>query len=233
MDKQCTDLQQQRFSTLLESEYDYTRPRRGQVRHAVILSVSENDVIVDLGTKRDGIVPRRDLELLDETYRASLQTGGRVPVCVLTTSGRHGELVVSLNQGLAQQDWLRAQECLESGEVCETEVVEVNRGGVIVPFGRLRGFVPNSHLKSVRRGLREERLHQAKSELVGQNLSLAVIEVDRRHRRLVLSERVAGRRRRQQLLKELMEEGVVREGDYGVAIAMGPGVSLETGLLRW
>jgi len=225
MDKQCTDLQQQRFSTLLESEYDYARPRRGQIRHAVVLSVSENDVIVDLGTKRDGIVPRRDLELLADGYRTGLQAGDRVPVCVLTTSGRHGELIVSLKQGLAQQDWLRAQECLESGEVCETEVMEMNRGGVIVPFGRLRGFVPNSHLKSVRRGLRGERLHQAKSELVGQTLSVAVIEVDQRRRRLVLSERVASRRRRQQLLEELME-GDVRTGVVCNLVKFGAFVDL-------
>lgn len=226
MDKQCTDLQQRQFLTLLESEYDYTRPRRGQVRYADVLYVSENEVIVDLGCKRDGIIQRRDLELLDDVYRTSLQAGDRVPVCVLTTSGFHGELVVSLKQGLAQQDWLRAQEYLESEEVCEVEVAEVNRGGVIVPFGRLRGFVPNSQLTSVRRGLRGERLHQVKSELVGQTLSVAVIEVDRHHRRLVLSERVMSRRRRQQLLEELTE-GEVRTGvvcnlvNFGAFVDLG------------
>ncbi len=225
MDQQCTDLQQQRFSTLIESDYDYVRPRRGQVRHAVVLSIGENDVIVDLGTKRDGIVPRRDLELLDETYRTGLHAGDRVPVCVLTTSGRHGDLIVSLKQGLEHQDWLRAQEYLESGEVCEAEVTEVNRGGVIVLFGRLRGFVPNSHLKSVRRGLRGERLHQAKSDLVGQTLSLAVIEVDQQRRRLVLSERIAGRCRRQQLLEELTE-GEVRTGVVCNLVKFGAFVDL-------
>jgi len=225
MDQQCADLQQQRFSTLIKSDYDYARPRRGQVRHAVVLSISENDVIVDLGTKRDGIVPRRDLELLDETYRTGLHAGDRVPVRVLTTSGRHGELIVSLKQGLEYQDWLRAEESLESGEVYEAEVTEVNHGGVIVPFGRLRGFVPNSHLKSVRRGLRGERLHQAKSDLVGQTLSLAVIEVDQRRRRLVLSERIAGRRRRQQLLEELTE-GEVRTGVVCNLVKFGAFVDL-------
>ncbi|MDY6878113.1 MAG: S1 RNA-binding domain-containing protein [Chloroflexota bacterium] len=225
MGQQCTDLQQQRFSTLIESDYDYACPRRGQVRHAVVLSISENDVIVDLGTKRDGIVPRRDLELLDETYRTGLHAGDRVPVCVLTTSGRHGELIVSLKQGLVQQDWLRAQEYLESGEVCEAKVTEVNRGGVIVPFGRLRGFVPNSHLTSLPSGLGRDRLRQAKSELVGQTLSLAVIEVDQQRRRLVLSERIAGRRRRQQLLEELTE-GEVRTGVVCNMVKFGAFVDL-------
>lgn len=48
MDQQHTDLQRQQFSTLLEGDYDYTRPRRGQVRQAVLLSVGENEVIVIL-----------------------------------------------------------------------------------------------------------------------------------------------------------------------------------------
>jgi len=226
MDQKHIDWQQRRFSTLIESDYDYTRPRRGQVRQAVILSVSDNDVIVDLGGKRDGIVPRRDLELLDDAYRNSLQAGDHVLVCILTPSGRQGGLIVSLNQGLAEQDWLRAKEVLESGEICQAKVTDVNRGGVTVPFGRLRGFVPNSQLLSVARGLRGDRLRQAKVDLVGQVLSLAVIEVHQRQRRLVLSERVADRRRRQQLLEELME-GEVRTGivcnlvDFGAFVDLG------------
>jgi small subunit ribosomal protein S1 len=136
MDRQHIDVQERRLATLIESDYGYTCPRPGQVRQAVVLSVSENEVIVDLGGKRDGIVPRRDLELLDDTYRTSLQAGDHVPACILNPLGLHGEVIVSLNLGLAHQDWLRAQELVESGDVCEAEVKSVNRGGVIVPFGR-------------------------------------------------------------------------------------------------
>ena len=225
MDGLQSGLQQEQFSTLIEGDYDYTRPRRGQVRQAVVLSVSENEVIVDLGTKRDGFVPRRDLELLDDAYRASLQAGDRVPISILDASGPRGEIVVSLNQGLAQQDWLRAQEFLESGDVCQARVTEVNRGGVIVPFGRIRGFVPNSHLTSVPRGLRGDRLRRAKSDLVGRVLSLAVLEVDQRRRRLVLSERVAGRRQHQQLL-ETLTEGEVRTGVVRNLVEFGAFVDL-------
>jgi len=225
MDGLQSGLRQEQFSTLIEGDYDYARPRRGQVRQAVVLSVSENEVIVDLGAKRDGFVPRRDLELLDDAYRASLQPGDRVPVSILDASGPRGEIVASLNQGLAQQDWLRAQEFLESGDVCQARVTEVNRGGVIVPFGRIRGFVPNSHLTSVPRGLRGDRLRRAKSDLVGQVLSLAVLEVDQRRRRLVLSERVAGRRQRQQLLATLTE-GEVRTGVVRNLVEFGAFVDL-------
>lgn len=217
-----------RLAALIKSEdYDYIRPRRGEVREADILSIGENDMVVDLGSKRDGIVPPTDLDLLDEEYRTGLEIGDRVPVVVLKTWGRRGDaIVVSINKGLQRQDWLRAQELLESGEVIEAEVVGFNRGGVLVQFGRLQGFVPNSHLNAVPRGLRGDRLREAKSELVGRTLSLVVIEVNQRRRRLVMSEREADRRRQEQLLAELTE-GEVRQGvvrnlvDFGAFVDVG------------
>jgi len=139
--------------------------------------------IVDLGAKRDGIVPTKDLDFLDDEYRDSMGVGDSVPVVVLKTWGNHDELVVSLNKGLEQEDWLRAQDLFESKEVFEAEVTGFNRGGVLVSFGRLQGFVPNSHLTSIPRGLRGDRLREAKAELVGQTPSLVAIEVNQRRRR--------------------------------------------------
>ena len=227
-DQQNTDSQRKRLAALIKSEnYDYKRPRRGEVREVVILSIGEHDVVVDLGSKRDGIVPPIDLELLDDEYRASLEVGDHVPVVILKTWGRRDRLiVVSLNKGLKHKDWLRAQDLLDSGKVFEAKVTEFNRGGVIVLFGPLRGFVPNSHLTSVPRNWRGQRLQEAKAELVEETLSLVVIEVNQRKRRLVLSERVAGRRKRQQLLEELTE-GEVRTGvvcnmvDFGAFVDLG------------
>jgi small subunit ribosomal protein S1 len=225
MVQQQGDVQQQRFSALLENGYDYNRPRRGQLCQATVLSVDENEVIVDLGCKRDGIVPRTDLERLDDAYRDSLQVGESVHVCVLAVSGHQGDLAVSLNQGLAQQDWLRAEDLLESGEVCRAEVIHANRGGVVVQFGRLRGFVPYSHLTVLSHGARGERLRRAKSELLGQTLSLVVIEVDQQRRRLVLSQRLADKHRRQKLLAELTE-GEIRTGVVRNLVEFGAFVDL-------
>jgi small subunit ribosomal protein S1 len=215
-----------RLLALVQGEYDYARPRRGQIREGVILDIGDNDMIVDVGAKRDGIVPPRDLELLDETYRESLAVGDRIPVAVLRMGGREGGLKVSIHKGMQQQDWLRAKNYLESEQVFDAQVIDVNRGGVLVQFGRLRGFVPNSHLTSIPRGLRAERRREAKSKLVGQTLPLVVIEVVQRRRRLVMSERQAQRQRRAQLLHELTE-GDVRTGvvtnlvDFGAFVDLG------------
>jgi len=225
--RQQVDVGQSKLAGLIESDYDYTRPRRGEVREATILAMGENDMVVDLGAKRDGIIPPRDLDLVDDdAYIDSLEIGDRIPVVILRTWGHRDGVVVSLNKGLQRQDWLRAQELLDKEEVLEAEVMEFNRGGVIVPFGRLRGFVPNSHLSSLPPGLRGKRLRDAKAKLIGETLSLTVIEVNQQRRRLVLSERVANNRRRQQLLEELTE-GDVRTGivrnlvDFGAFVDLG------------
>ena len=210
------------MATWLDSTHDYSRPRPGEVREAVILSIDEDEVIVHLAeAKRDGLVPSVDLNSLDDGYRGRLQVGDHVPVRILRGYSRDEQILVSIKQGLRQQDWLRAQDLLESQELVEAEVTGSNRGGLLVSFGRLRGFVPNSHLERGR-----SHKSEAKSHLVGQTLSLVVLEVNQRRRRLVFSERLAGVRKGQGLLEELAE-GQVRTGtvrnlvDYGAFVDLG------------
>lgn len=223
------EVSQDGMSALLKSDYAYASPRRGEVQKACILSLDEDGIVVHLPqTKRDGLVPSKDLEFLEADYRASLQVGDRVPVRILRSSNRSGYVVVSIRQGLGHQDWLRAEELARSGEVIQAEVVDFNRGGVIVPFGRLRGFVPNSHL-----GLRFRPTHEAKANLVGETLSLVVIEAQQRRRSLVLSARKAQRAVRQQRLERL-QEGQVHTGVVENLVPYGAFVNLGgvTGLIH-
>lgn len=225
---QDAESKEQGLEALLDQDqYDYTRPRRGDLHEGVILSIGDNDIVVDLGSKQDGIIPPKDLDLVeDEEYCSRLEVGDHIPVVVLKTWGVEEGIQVSLNKGLQQQDWLRAKELIDTEEVIESEVIDYNRGGVLVPFGRLRGFVPNSHLKAIPRGLRGDRLREAKEDLIGEQLDLVVIEVNQRRRRLVLSERVANRQKREQLLEDLTE-GEVRTGivrnlvDFGAFVDLG------------
>ena len=214
------------FAALLKKDkYDEARPHRGEVLETEVLSVSDKDVIVALNGKHDGIITRQDLDMVDEDVIESLQVGKQIPVKVIKESPKHGGIVVSLKKGLEQQDWLRAERLLESGEVVDGEVIDVNRGGVLVNFGRLQAFVPNSHLTSIPRGLRDDRLREAKEELVGETLSLSVIEVKQRRRRLIVSERVAEQKNRKQLLQDLAE-GDIRSGVVQNVVEFGAFVDL-------
>jgi len=214
------------FAALLEKDrYDEARPHRGEVLETEVLSVSDKDVIVALSGKHDGIITRQDLDMVDEDVLESLHVGKQIPVKVIKESPKLGGIMVSLKKGLEQQDWLRAERFLESGEVFDGEVLDVNRGGVLVNFGRLQAFVPNSHLTSIPRGLHGDRLREAKEELVGETLSLSVIEVKQRRRRLIVSERVAEQKNRKQLLQELAE-GDIRSGVVQNVVEFGAFVDL-------
>lgn len=218
--------QEQDFMDLLEGEYDYKSPRRGDVFQAVIMEIDDNDILVDLGTKRDGIVPASDLRRVDRDYLSQLSVGDTIPVVVIRPDSEEGGVLVSLSNGLQQEDWIRAQALLESREEIQCEVVGHNSGGILVEFGRLRGFVPNSHLTSLPSGLRAGNLDDTKQELIGEVLTLVVLDVDPRRRRLVLSKRAADRRRRAELLTELQpgqrRTGIVRNiVDFGAFVDLG------------
>lgn len=194
----------------LLDEHDYDSPTVGDIRNGIIVAISNQGVIVDLGLKRDGLVQPSDLAELDEEDRAALKLNDEVPVYIVEAN-QPDRLIVSIHKARLNQDWIRAQEMLESGEIQEAPVIGYNRGGVIVPFGNLRGFVPASHLTELRRGMDDRQRQQVMSRLRNETLPLKVIEVNRRRRRLVLSQRDAQKEWHEARKTELIDK--LHEGD--------------------
>ena len=199
----------------LTKPYEYQRPRRGQVRKGMVLKLEERGAIIDVGLKRDGFVPRADIERLGKEASSRLEPGQEVVTRIVRPRDRDGNLILSLYQARLEKDWTKAQEMLESGDVWQGKVAGYNRGGVIVKFGHLRAFVPASHLSALgRRHLSPDQREAKLEECIGQELPLKVIEVNRDRRRLILSERLARQQMREQnkerLLNELVEGQVCR-----------------------
>ncbi|UCC62235.1 MAG: S1 RNA-binding domain-containing protein [Anaerolineae bacterium] len=191
----------------LTEPYDYQRPRRGQIRKGIILRLEEEGVIIDVGLKRDGFVPQQDVARLGKEAASQLEPGQEVTTRIVHPRDREGNLILSLYQARQEKDWAEAQELLENGQVFQGKVTDSNRGGLLVKFGHIQGFVPASHLQ----GLESQHLPAAKrlsrlKTYVGQELFLKVIEVDRNRRRLILSERLARRQLRRQNMKRLLNE---------------------------
>jgi small subunit ribosomal protein S1 len=217
------------LESLLSQSDPVLAPRRGDLLRGRILTVDTEGLIVDLGKKRDGVIPRSDLQGLPPE-EATLAAGDEVMVMVVDPEDRDGNLVVSISQARASGDWLRAQRMMEGETILEAAPCDHNRGGLIVPFGRLRAFVPASHLTDLPRGLDEEgRLGYLRS-LVGRKMPFKVIEVDPQRRRLVLSERKAIRQWRQgqkSRVIDTLREGEVRTGivtslrEFGAFVDIG------------
>lgn len=223
-----TDERIDSYQELLD-QHDYQLPKVGEIRKGIIVAINEQDVIVDLGLKRDGLVPPSDLSKLEPEERASLQINDEIDVYILNTS-EPDALQVSINLARLNQDWIEAEKLMESGELYEGEVIGYNKGGAIIPFGRLRGFVPASHLKDLTPGMGDRKRQQRLAKLRGDKLPLKIIEVDRRRRRLVFSQREAQKEweeiRKQDLLENL-KEGSVLSGrvsglrDFGIFVDLG------------
>lgn len=223
------------MASLLDSEYAYKTARHGDILQGVIMQITPGEILVDVGSKSEGIINGRELERMDLELRQSLQVGQEVLAYVIRPEDQDGNVVLSLTRAQMETDWRKAEELYAAEEIFEAQVAGHNKGGLIVRIGRVRGFVPSSQLVSVRRRRTEEgeeddidEAEQAK--LVGKTLRFKIIELDRRRNRLILSERAAAREwRREQkekLLNEL-QENEVRTGvvsslcDFGAFVDLG------------
>lgn len=215
------------FRALLEASFtENLNLKKGEIRTGTILQVGDREVIVDLGAKLDGVVPSTDLERLDPSVRASLKVGDEIPVYILNPGGQDETLIVSINMGLQQYDWEKARKLMLSEEPVKVVVKGHNRGGILVHWERLEGFIPSSHLVTTAgAGGRESW-----DELLGTDLIVKVIEVDQARRRLIFSEREAQREQRAlhkaRLLAELKEGDRVRGRvtglrDFGAFVNLG------------
>lgn len=213
----------------LLDQHNFDMPQVGDIRIGTIVADTPQGLIVDLGLKRDGFVPTSDLQKLEPEEREALKVNDEVPVYILQTDDPDN-LVVSVHLARLNQDWIEAEALMASGEMFEGEVIGFNKGGVIVPYGRIRGFVPISHLVEFTAGMGERRRQQRLARMRGEKLGLKIIEVDRRRHRLVMSQRDAHKEWEELKRGELMEtlkEGDIRTGrvsglrDFGAFVDLG------------
>ncbi len=220
------------MADMLESYLSCQKLERGSIVTGVVVRASNNEIIVDIGAKCEGIVSESDLMRLTPEDREKIRVGEEVSVYILNSDHTSDDIILSLSRAKMAQEWREAQRFLESQEIVESQVADCNKGGVIVHFGQLRGFVPGSQLDASR----TRQLSDAADSndrwraLVGESIQLKIIEVDRERNRLILSERAALRdwrkNQRERLLDELAE-GDIRKGrvinlaDFGAFVDIG------------
>lgn len=208
---------QEDLSRLLDEFAPCVHLQRGDVVQGRVVRVGPDLILVDVGAKCEGVVSGSELERIDPKTLAQLRPGDRIMVYVVDPEGSGGAPLLSLTRAQAEQDWSYACSLQEKGEIVELTVAAANRGGLIVYLGRLRGFVPASHLSPSRGAPRvsDPNCWPFLSRLVGTSLCLAVIEADREQNRLILSERVAQERHQERSRADILNslrEGEVRQG---------------------
>lgn len=216
---------------LQEESFDLETPKRGETRQGVVARVGENDILIDIGAKSEGVVPAHELDQLPDELKDSLEVGKELTVYVVRAAEGDRMIQLSLLKAEEEKDWEKAEALFEAEENFEGTIDGFNKGGLIVKLGRLRGFVPGSQVSLARRRRSGgETPEERWGEMLEEPIVVKVIEVDRRRNRLILSEREAAKEARDSLKERLIDElqpGEVRTGhvislaDFGAFVDIG------------
>lgn len=214
---------------LADPAHDYRNLQYGDTVDGTIMRIDKDEVLVNIGAKAEGFVPIREMQSLTQEDRADLKPGDTLLVFVVQAEDREGRAILSIDKARQERSWRVLQQTYESGDVIDAKVINYNKGGLLVNLDGVRGFVPSSQVSTISRGP-ETQKQSDMAKLVGQSLSLKVIEINRNRNRLILSERQAAQEVREGRKGELLsalKEGDVRTGvvtsvcDFGAFVDIG------------
>ncbi len=213
MSAEVTNNSNPNMETLLNQEgmkMDF--PEGGEIRTGIIASISPTQILVSVGAKSEGVITGRELEAIPAEERTALQVGQEILVFVLTADDDNGSVILSYTRAQEQKGWADVEKLLEESGSFDSLVEGFNKGGLIVPVHGLRGFVPASQIAFSRRNQASgDTPDQRYSKMTGEPITVRVIEVDRKRRRLILSERAASSETRQSIKERVIEE--LKEGE--------------------
>ena len=211
--EQASTTNNQTMESLLKAEeLNIDLPQAGEIRKGHIASVSPSQVLVSIGAKSEGLVSGKELEQLTPEDRDALQVGQEVYVFVISPEDSNGNVVLSLKRAQEQISWDNVDKHLEESDVIESKIIGFNKGGLIASVEGLRGFIPSSQVSALRRMQSTgDTPEQRWQKMIGEPISVRVIEVDRERRRLILSEKAASTESRQSIKERVLEE--LQEGE--------------------
>ncbi len=198
----------QSMEALLASEsLSIDLPKAGEIRKGTIASISPNQILISIGAKSEGVVAGKELEQLTQEEREALKVGQELDVFVIVPEDANGNVVLSLKRAFEQIAWENVEKMITDETVLDTKIIGFNKGGLIAAVGNLRGFIPSSQISAARRAQSTgDKPEQRYQKMVGQPISVRIVEVDRERRRLILSERAASAESRSELKERVINE---------------------------
>lgn len=187
---------------LKQTGYALKGVKKGDVVEGTVTRVSSNEITVDIGGKTEGVVIDRELENFKDTLM-NLKPGDRVVAQVIVAENDRGQSVLSLRRSIFEKRWTDLTALAKSGEPVEVTIKDPVRGGILVDYGGLRGYVPQSQLDS--------STVKSLDRPAGRRISVKVIEVDKQTNRLVFSQRAVSEEAALSKQKDLLAEVKVGE----------------------
>jgi len=192
---------------------------RGQIVKGKVVQTTKGQILVDVGGRAEGVVSGREMKL--EGEKMDYKDGDEILVYVIKGENELGQIELSIRRTGTARKWYDLTKAQEGDLPVKVTVIEANTGGVIVNIGGgLRGFVPTSQLDNARiyplggysnKQDADKELQTKLAELIGKELEVKVIEIDREKNRVIFSEKMVTSRA--DMEKRAATLGTVKVGD--------------------
>ena len=193
----------------------------GDIIEGIVVSVTRNEIMVDVGYKSEGIIPSRELSVQKDTDpRTVMNVGEKVQALVINKEDDDGRLLLSVKRAKYEKAWKEIEKLTQEGSSVKGTVVEIVKGGLIVDIG-VRGFLPAS--------LIDVRRIKDLDSFNGKEIEAKIVEFDRQKNNIVLSRKAYMEEElseeRQEFLDDL-EVGNIQEGKVSSIVNFGAFVDI-------
>ena len=206
-------------------------PTEGDLVEGPVVAVAKNKVFIELHPFGTGIIYGREYMTASDILRR-VNPGDTIAAKVVDSSNNEGYVELSLMEARQALIWAEAEEAVNKGTVFEVAVKEANKGGLMMDWQGVTGFLPASQLKPdhyprVEDGDRSKILEELK-QLIGQKLSVVIITADPQENKLIFSER--GPQEEKSASAERFTVGDTVEGEVTGAVDFGIFIKIDDGL---
>ncbi len=206
-----------------EIEKNMRLPRSGEIVTGEVIQVSNREIVVNLGCKKDGIIPRDEFTLEGSQELTDLfKEGDEIQAKVLKTDDGDGNILLSKKKLEVNEHWDEINNALENKSFVTAKIVKEVKGGVIAVYKEVSGFIPLSQLS--------DKFVDKADEFIGKTVPVKVTRVDQKRNKVVFSHKAYLSEERQKKVQEIWDslhvgdvvEGIVmRFTEYGAFVDIG------------
>ncbi|MFH1460930.1 MAG: S1 RNA-binding domain-containing protein [Patescibacteria group bacterium] len=201
-------------------------PQPGDLVEGQIIKISKNAIILELGPIGTGIIYGGEWKD-NRSLVKELKVGDTISALVLDSENDDGYVELSLKEANLEQAWTDLKDKKQSGETITVKVTEANRGGLVINYAGLIGFLPVSQLSPQNyprvEGGDKNKILKELNKFIGQEIKVKIISLDKRTEKLIVSEKAAQEKKLKENLEnykngDLVEGVVTALADFGAFI---------------
>lgn len=174
----------------------------GDVVEGTVLSVKKHEVWIDLGDQGIGLVVRKEIG-----YGVKLEEGEPVTTSIVDPEMDDGRVLLSLRKAAKDKGWDEIVEIAKENKTIEIQPYDANRGGLLIQYEGVRGFLPVSQLSAEHyprvAGADKDEILQRLNALLKQTIRVRILDVDKSQSKLIFSEKEAVREDMQEKFSKL------------------------------